>query len=484
MAKTINLDGEDPFEAGEDSASLISEVDEGKERSKGSHDEEEEKLHREEQLETKKELEDAEYKDLKKRFIQDERDKNFVLNERDAIIEAVEKESDKETNELDESIDKIEEEQDLEFKDRVALISHDFMKDIKFLDEEKDSNELNNLHKAMIQKVFDCFLENKQELLKKIANKLSSHKDMEDYISGESETGKVDEDTTPRYVQTKRSDASYISKGFQKRKNTEDTYAQESKSAASSKEPDFMENIMDVSESDDDRDDQDEYEDHSAQKKLERKAKKSKSKKRMKEISKESESNRTHLMNIQTTADLISYVKRRQNKKNMRSKPAPRMSKKTLAGIPSSRLARREGVTFNQLRHLNQYQKGGRSVEIQTDDLDILDLRVAEINLTEVYHFDKISSCLRKLVIERGSDAEILRQFEYLHKDTIKSRYRAKHPMGKYGKALTKQDQFRKNISDVVSKVEIHRYNDALKALINKVKDYEHENAYLEEKRS
>jgi len=56
--------------------------------------------------------------------------------------------------------------------------------------------------------------------------------------------------------------------------------------------------------------------------------------------------------------------------------------------------------------------------------------------------------------------------------------------MGRYGKNLNKQDQFKKNISDVVAKGEINRYNDALKGLINKVKDYEHENAYLEEKRS
>jgi flagellar biosynthesis/type III secretory pathway protein FliH len=53
-----------------------------------------------------------------------------------------------------------------------------------------------------------------------------------------------------------------------------------------------------------------------------------------------------------------------------------------------------------------------------------------------------------------------------------------------YGKNLNKQDQFKKNISDVVGKGELNRYNDALKGFINKIKDYEHENAYLEEKRS
>ena len=173
-----------------------------------------------------------------------------------------------------------------------------------------------------------------------------------------------------------------------------------------------------------------------------------------------------------------------ERRKNM-EKRGSKVSKKFLAGLPPSRLARREGISFNQMRYTGMYQGNGKSVEIQTEDIDILDLRCSEINLTEVYHFDKVSFCLRKLVIERGVDAEIFRQFEYVHKDTIKHKYRARPSViGRYGKNLNKQDQFKKNISDVVSKSETNRYNDALKALINKVKDYEHENAYLEEKRS
>ena len=144
---------------------------------------------------------------------------------------------------------------------------------------------------------------------------------------------------------------------------------------------------------------------------------------------------------------------------------------------------------MNSLTHMRYYgimqQGNARSIEIQTDDLDILDLRVTEINLTEVYHFDKVSACLRKIVIEKGVDAEILRQFEYIHKDIIRPRYRSRQSVvGRYGKGLSKQDMFKKNISEGVAKGEVHRYNDALKALISRVKDYEHENAYLEEKRS
>ena len=113
---------------------------------------------------------------MNKRYQQDERDKNFVLNQEDAIIAAVNKESEAE-NEMNESIDKLEEEHDLEFKDKVSTIARDFMKDIKFLDDNKNVTDLDYLHRGMIQKVFDCFLENKQELLKKIAWKLSSQKD-------------------------------------------------------------------------------------------------------------------------------------------------------------------------------------------------------------------------------------------------------------------------------------------------------------------
>ena len=72
-----------------------------------------------------------------------------------------------------------------------------------------------------------------------------------------------------------------------------------------------------------------------------------------------------------------------------------------------------------------------------------------------------------------------------MHKDSIQPKYRSRQSLvGRFGKGLSKQDQFKKNIGDVVGKGEIHRFNDAIKSLINKVKDYEHENAYLEEKRS
>lgn len=44
------------------------------------------------------------------------------------------------------------------------------------------------------------------------------------------------------------------------------------------------------------------------------------------------------------------------------------------------------------MRHYGILQTTVKSVEIQTEDIDILDLRASEINLTEVYYFDKLSN--------------------------------------------------------------------------------------------
>ena len=96
-----------------------------------------------------------------------------------------------------------------------------------------------------------------------------------------------------------------------------------------------------------------------------------------------------------------------------------RNSRPSYVPISTNAKVRRD---INHMRIFGLVQNN-RSIEIQTEDIDILDLRVSEINLSEVYHFDKVSSNLRKLVIERGTDAEILRQFEYIHKDTIRNRY-------------------------------------------------------------
>ena len=147
---------------------------------------------------------------------------------------------------------------------------------------------------------------------------------------------------------------------------------------------------------------------------------------------------------------------------------------------------KRDNVGGNPyMRHYGIMQTQAKSIEIQTDDIDILDLRAAEINLVEVYHFDKVSSSLKKIVIEKGVDAEILREFEYVHKDSINRGFRSRPSIiGRFGKQANKQDMFKKGIADVVSKAEVSRLNDAFKVFISKIKDYEHENAYLEEKRS
>ena len=201
-----------------------------------------------------------------------------------------------------------------------------------------------------------------------------------------------------------------------------------------------------------------------------------------KPTNKDSESQTTFMMNIQTTADLISYVKRRQNKRNVVKNKRKQRNSRPSYFVPSyvNPKVRRD---LNHMRLIGLMQNN-KSIEIQTDDIDILDLRASEINLTEVYHFDKVSSNLKKLVIERGTDAEILRQFEYIHKDTIRHRYKPRNSLiGRYGKNLSKQDLFKNNIAHVVSKTEINRLNDAYKAIMNMIKDYEHEQAYFQEKR-
>ena len=55
--------------------------------------------------------------------------------------------------------------------------------------------------------------------------------------------------------------------------------------------------------------------------------------------------------------------------------------------------------------------------------------------------------------------------------------------IGRYGKNLSKQDVFRNSIGNFVNKTEINRLNDAFKAIMNMIKDYEHEQAYFMEKR-
>jgi hypothetical protein len=55
-------------------------------------------------------------------------------------------------------------------------------------------------------------------------------------------------------------------------------------------------------------------------------------------------------------------------------------------------------------------------VNLQTDDLHLLDLRYTDIYLAEVYHYDRISKSLKKFVIEKGSDFEVIKQYDYNRK--------------------------------------------------------------------
>jgi hypothetical protein len=104
--------------------------------------------------ETKMKLEDAEYKDLKQRYNQDERDKNYILNDQEEIAAEARKAED--TNiELNESIDKIEEEQDLEFKEKISLIAKESFEEMKLLQNLHENFKTEDIYEAMIQKVFE-----------------------------------------------------------------------------------------------------------------------------------------------------------------------------------------------------------------------------------------------------------------------------------------------------------------------------------------
>jgi hypothetical protein len=110
------------------------------------------------------------------------------------------------------------------------------------------------------------------------------------------------------------------------------------------------------------------------------------------------QSQTTFLMNIQTTADLISYVKKRQQKQH--HKKRKRYSRR-FKNSPPNVIYKRPINKRDNYRHINNMRMYGimgqasKEVEIQTEDIDILDLRVSEINLSEIYHFDRVSSSLK-----------------------------------------------------------------------------------------
>lgn len=118
----------------EDSSSLKltkrqSKVKKNKEDTFDDNNEEKEKFS-EHPEETKRKLDDAEYKDLEQRYKQDEHDLNYVLNNPEQILEEVHKAEDT-NNEMNESIEKIEEEQDMVFKEKVAKIVKETFKEFK-----------------------------------------------------------------------------------------------------------------------------------------------------------------------------------------------------------------------------------------------------------------------------------------------------------------------------------------------------------------
>ena len=279
-----------------------------------SKDDVEIEKHIEKPEETTKRLEDAEYKDLNQRYKQDERDINYVLNNQEAIEEA-RKEAEEATIKLNESIEKIEEEQDLVFKEKVALIAKDTIKELKSKNMLGDISKIEGIEEHMIQKVFECFLENKQELLKKIAGKLASQAEEEYDGDGYDEDRGDDGDQLAPENEIQRN-SKRSNRTTQKNKGDDiDSDMDENKSYERGNrergdDGEYMNAMIDRSyDIDEERNnfnDNSEMRSASKEKEYKRKSRRG--------ASKESESQATFLMNIQTTADLISYVKRRQHK--------------------------------------------------------------------------------------------------------------------------------------------------------------------------
>lgn len=294
--------------------------------------------------ETKKKLEDAEYKDLGQRYVQDERDVNYVLNNQEAIAEARKAEEAK--IELNESIEKIEEEQDLVFKEKVSIIAKETIKEMKIMNLLSDDNKLENMQEHMIHKVFECFLENKQELLKKIAGKLASQVDLEEY-DGDGD-GDDEDQISPNSKNYRKSNATPSSRKYNKHKENADTDMDDMKSFEGSRQDndkdedaDYIPEMMDRSSELDGEGDG--FVDNSEIRRPD-KNKSSSRKKRVNGVSKESESQTTFVMNIQTTADLISYVKRRQHKRSKNKKLRKAPTNRRISGLQNSRIVKRENI--------------------------------------------------------------------------------------------------------------------------------------------
>jgi hypothetical protein len=302
---------------------------------------------------------------------EDERDNQYVLNNQEAIEEEMnrDKEKGKETTDkINESIDKIEEEQDIDFQSNLKNITNNFMKDIKSFDPENDAFEIEQLHIVMVQKIFEKYIENKQDMLTKIASKIASQNYLDDNDSDE-----YDDDHNTSRLKPYR-DTSFASRGNKNsssRKGSDNTDMEN----FGMNDDDSNNNMMEI----------DDFEKPIGHKRD------STRKRPNKPSSKIDGSQKEFLMNIQTTADLLSFVKKTHKDNSGKRRMESGVSSKHPQSSSPNRLTKRDPMHRQPSRNFGFVQQNTRSVEIQTDDLDILDLRCTEINLSEVYHFDKVS---------------------------------------------------------------------------------------------
>ena len=76
-----------------------------------------------------------------------------------------------------------------------------------------------------------------------------------------------------------------------------------------------------------------------------------------------------------------------------------------------------------------------------------MDLRFTDIYLAEVYQFDRFSRSLKKFIIEKGTDFEIIKQFEYKRKDEETRRKISNDPFGEKQEKRVKETLLQKEIN-------------------------------------
>ena len=109
----------------------------------------------------------------------------------------------------------------------------------------------------------------------------------------------------------------------------------------------------------------------------------------------------------------------------------------------------------------------------------MLDVRTCEVDLAEIHLFDRVSKSLKRIVYEKGSklatdnclpltgDADIIKQYEYIHKGMARNPYRAQT------RQSLKENQALKTMNESIARTELARANEAIRRCMEKTRDLE-----------